>query len=199
MARHPSVNSITFRRLASAYGAQDFLYTLAEYVAQARALEQRFSRAALTAAAHQASSAGVCAVFEGSEFIVGSIHAEPGRADKYGRPILGRFDTVLVKVDGDGNSGVKGYRVGQVRCIFTLPPIASNEWFPSPNVQPAKYLAYIEWFTPFKQGPERNHLMYKVSRASRPDNPNARLTTVVPVDCLGWSYLSKGWITHSKS
>ncbi|KAK7017889.1 hypothetical protein VNI00_018532 [Paramarasmius palmivorus] len=201
MARHPSVNGVTFHRLVSVYGAKDFLYTLAEYVAQARAPGQTFSRAALTAATRQVlefvpfSKVSVYhrikftqndpySITKGPEFVVDAIHADPGRTDKYGRIIPGRFDTALVKVDGDGNNGVKGYRVGQVRCVFTLPPIASKEWFPSPNIQPAKYLAYIEWFTPFKRGPERNHLMYKVSRAFRPDNPSARLTAVIPVDSI---------------
>ncbi|KAK7023555.1 hypothetical protein VNI00_016675 [Paramarasmius palmivorus] len=200
MAKYPSVSAVLFQRLVSDYGAKDFEYTLGEYVAQAQAPHQHFSAAALRMATHRIlqfvpfwkvavyhrikfTENDPYSITKGPEYIVDAVHAEPNRKDKYGQVVPGRFDTVLVNTQGEASPGVRGYRVGQVRCVFTLPKAALKEWFPTPEVQPAKYLAYVEWFTPFKRGPEANHLMYKVSHAFRPGE-NARLASVVPVDLI---------------
>jgi hypothetical protein len=81
------------------------------------------------------------------------------------------------------NAWFVDYRVGQVRCVFMLPKIALQVWFPTLEIQPAKYLAYVEWFTPFRRAPEANHLMYKVSHAFR-SGGTERLASVVPVDTI---------------
>jgi len=75
----------------------------------------------------------------------------------------GSIDTGLVNYKDGGKTGVKGHCVGRVRCIFTLPPESITHWFPRGRVPP-KYLAYVEWFTPFPTSPDRNHLLYKISK-----------------------------------
>ncbi|KAJ7580306.1 hypothetical protein C8J56DRAFT_718911, partial [Mycena floridula] len=40
-------------------------------------------------------------------------------------------------------------------------------------------LAYIEWFTPFSQGPVADHLMYKISRS--PALGGGRLSSIIPI------------------
>ncbi|KAI0338542.1 hypothetical protein BDW22DRAFT_1409533 [Trametopsis cervina] len=109
------------------------------------------------------------------------VHARPARLDKYKNSIPGRFDTVLIN-DGDGEYlGVKGHRIGQVKVIFSLPKNAYHFFF-SDDQQPPKYLAYIEWFKPFRLLPQPNHLLYRVTRSL--DASGDRLASIVPVDCI---------------
>jgi hypothetical protein len=119
------------------------------------------------------------------------VHVKPGYVNKQGRIIGGRFDTVIVN-DGTGNhSGVKGnvasllpsecrltlqgsgYRVGQVRVVFSLTERALKHLFP--NERPHHHLAYVEWFSKFPNAPEPNHAMYKISR------PAEHSATIIPV------------------
>ena len=61
-------------------------------------------------------------------------------SDKYGKVILGRFDTGLVNYKDGGMTGVKGHCVGRVCCIFILPPDALICWFSHLGHVPLKYL-----------------------------------------------------------
>ena len=60
------------------------------------------------------------------------------------------------------NSAI-GYRVAQVRVIFTLPKNEVDRLFGTKDAP--RYLAYVHWFTPFSQ-PNATHGMYRVSHAS---------------------------------
>ncbi len=47
-----------------------------------------------------------------------------------------------------------------------------------PNNPSPRYLAYVEWFSPFTR-PDPNHDMYKISRSIRDGH---RLAAVIPLD-----------------
>jgi hypothetical protein len=74
-----------------------------------------------------------------------------------------------------------GYRVGQVRCVFTLPVQAICAWFHS--TKPSfTHLAYIDWFTPFSPFPyNSNHQLYKVSRLR---GQGEQVASVVPLHLI---------------
>ncbi|KAJ7157665.1 hypothetical protein C8R43DRAFT_1183066 [Mycena crocata] len=102
------------------------------------------------------------------------VHIKPGYTNTHGRIIGGRFDTVIVN-DGTGeHSGVTGYRVGQVRVVFTLSEHILAQIFGDGD-KPSEHLAYVEWFSKFPPRPDPNHGMYKISR------PAERVASIIPV------------------
>ena len=66
----------------------------------------------------------------------------------------------------------KGYRVGQVRIIFSLPGIVDGA---SPE-----HLAYIEWFSKFTT-PNPDHRMFKLSRSLE---DGERVASIVPISTI---------------
>ncbi|KAG0698877.1 hypothetical protein DFH29DRAFT_1016884 [Suillus ampliporus] len=109
---------------------------------------------------------------------VDSIHARPHyTALRVNDVVPARFDIALIN-DGTGSSvGVKGFRIGQIHVVFSMPPSAIQFLFPPEN-QPPKHLAYVEWFTPFPATPDPRHSMYKIRWFIR---SGERVTSIIPV------------------
>ncbi|KAF7292558.1 hypothetical protein MIND_01153100 [Mycena indigotica] len=189
MAKNPTIKAARIQTLVETYGATLFREALSQFVV-------RHSYPALTQheitarARHYTLPFNQLPIFHRIKFttpdpytsandintIVDSVHVEPSRQGPSG-PIPGRFDTVLVNDGTGGITGTQGYRIGQVRVIFSLPTNIVAALFPS-GIKPPTHLAYIQWFSAFTSQPEPHHLMYKVQRVMK---DGERLATIVPV------------------
>ncbi|KAL0573468.1 hypothetical protein V5O48_008495 [Marasmius crinis-equi] len=126
MTVHPTSKSVKFSRLLSDYGAAHFCEALARYVVSihepelnTRALIQQAQSVYLPFARvpvwHRGkwTTPDIYNPLSNATVIVDSAHVNPARIDQRGH-------TVLVNVNDGGRFGVKGYRIGQVRAIFSL-------------------------------------------------------------------------------
>ncbi|KAG2109509.1 hypothetical protein DEU56DRAFT_874502 [Suillus clintonianus] len=199
LTKHPSARAVSFQRLISDYGATYFHEALARYVAQQNHLDEPLSRRRLedlaanillpfhsVAVYHKIKWLSVDARGHGDPLItVDSVHVKPHRTGTRRRndALPARFDTALIS-DGTGQSvGVEGYRVGQIRAIFSLRERDAQLLFPPTN-QPPKHLAYIDWFTPFTSAPDSRHGMYKITRFVR---SGERVASKIPVSNIARS------------
>ncbi|OJT07538.1 hypothetical protein TRAPUB_1634 [Trametes pubescens] len=169
MTRHPSAKGVPISRLIADYGATYFHDALARFLV-------KYNNPELSAAqTERAASAfyvpfNTVSVYHKIKFVLGDvqdfldrpaqptdvIHARPARTGKYGKGVPGRFDTALVNDGRGAATGVEGYRVGQIRVVFTIPRRAIDTVFPGPNARRPQHLAYVEWFTAFTE-PDQHH------------------------------------------
>ncbi|THH20297.1 hypothetical protein EUX98_g8611 [Antrodiella citrinella] len=188
MTKHASKKSVQLESLVTDYGARFFVDALTRYVVSH--CDPTLTRAQVEHKSYDiALPFRSLPVYHKAKFWLGDaknhrlssneydvIHATPARKDKRDRPIDGQFDTVII-TDGQGAySGVAGYRVAQVRVIFTLPPRAAP-LFATAHQPPPKFLAYVEWFTAFTE-PDVNHRLYKIKRVVRNGD---RLASIIPL------------------
>ncbi|KAI1783920.1 hypothetical protein LXA43DRAFT_976942 [Ganoderma leucocontextum] len=193
MTRHPSAKGVTFCELVDNYGAVFFRDALKRFVVEHN------STVPLTRAQVERASAaiyfpfGKVPVWHRVKFSISdpydltkhidpisdTAHARPERKGKYGEQVAGRFDTVLVN-DGSGDvAGIKGYRVAQVRVVFRIPLTALPVLFPQSARPWPRFLAYVEWFSPFPSAPCDNHGLYKIRRSLR---NGSRLASIIPLE-----------------
>ncbi|KAJ7603583.1 hypothetical protein FB45DRAFT_1087710 [Roridomyces roridus] len=182
MTKHPSVKAVRLTRLVADYGAKFFRDALARYVVQLN--DPTLSRAQVETRSQDLNFPfNALPVFHRIKFVTEDPYTARGPEDSVnsqkGELLPGRFDTALVNDGTGGITGVSGYRVVQIRAVFTLPERHLRHLF-QPGILPPKYLAYVEWFTPFAS-PEPHHLLYKLKRSLK---DGERLASIVPVGNL---------------
>ncbi|KAJ6600827.1 hypothetical protein B0H10DRAFT_2319986 [Mycena sp. CBHHK59/15] len=186
MTIHPSRKSVSFDILARDYGAEFFRDAIARYVIptnnpdfSARQIEIYSANLAMPFRALPVYHKIKYVTESSPDTTIDSVYAKPAARNKRGKEVAGRFETVLVN-DGTGkDTGVDGYRVGQVRVVSSIPEKHIKKVFKAGITIP-KYLVYVEWFTAFQRQPEPNHLMYKISRAENRDGDH--MASIIPID-----------------
>ncbi|KAI0683319.1 hypothetical protein BC835DRAFT_1536434 [Cytidiella melzeri] len=171
LAKRPSVMGVTVEGVVADYGARFFKVALARFIALTN--QPEITRTQLKHAVWDIHLP-FCKVrvWHRIKFLqedpctcklktVDSIHAQPSRTNSQKKLIPGRFDTALVNNGSGGLTGIKGYHVGRVRLVFSLPPAARRLLFTHESAVPT-HLAYVEWYTKLQPRPEADHLLYKI-------------------------------------
>ncbi|KAJ6479726.1 hypothetical protein C8R45DRAFT_1054433 [Mycena sanguinolenta] len=192
MTKHPTLKAVKINSLISDYGAHAFRDALARFIVQ-------FNNPTLTRAQIEAQSSSVALHFNRvpvyhrikfitedpytaggpEDSVVDSIHVQPAKTVRSGKQLPGRFDTALVNDGSGGLAGVGGYRVAQVRVVFSLKPQHIQSLFgPGPGATAPKHLAYVEWFSSFTSQPEPHHLMYMIKRSVKDGD---RMASIIPL------------------
>ena len=184
MTKHPSIKSVSIETVIREYGAVHFREAFARFIITTQhtnitsaELEKRAEHITLPTrnlpVYHR-----IKFIDPSSSQILDSIHVQPKKICAHNREMPARFDTALIN-DGRGQKiGVKGYRVAQVRVVFTLPDRVKREFPPECQAALSQHLAYVEWFTNFPSKPELNHKLYKLKRSYIHGD---RLVSIIPV------------------
>ncbi|KIL60574.1 hypothetical protein M378DRAFT_14042 [Amanita muscaria Koide BX008] len=183
VTRRPSANAVAISVLVSHYGATFFRDAFARFIAGWR--DPNLSRAQLERESMNINIPFTAvSVYHRLKFTNAghsetedSLHVYPARCHKNGRLDSSRFDTALVRTGSVEILGIHAYRVAQIRIIFNISKAARGYLERDRPLPP--YFAYVEWFTPFRQDPEQNTRMFKVSRSFI---GTSRLSEIIPVD-----------------
>ncbi|KAJ7751481.1 hypothetical protein DFH07DRAFT_868885 [Mycena maculata] len=165
MMKHPTHKAVRIDTLVADYGATLFRDALTRFIieTQAASVALHFNRVPVY---HQ-----IKYITEDpytTDSVIDSIHVQPRKSLRSGK------DCLAVRHSAGLHPLINyiGYRVAQVRTIFSLKPHHIQALFP-PGVSPPKHLTYVKWFSPFKAQPEPHHLMYKMD--------GDRIASVIPL------------------
>ena len=201
MTKFPSQRGVPIPTIISKYCASQFEHALSHFVLQRHYPNLTYAEIEAKTHTYHLPISKV-SVYHKAKFWLGDkenhrllsdemdvVHARPFGSASHAPPdddlnldpgiagIPGRFDIVLVN-DGHGQyAGIEGYRAAQVKVIFTLTKTARQALFSSTITCP-QYLAYVEWFKPFKPQPQPRHLFYEISRASYQGH---RVASIIPL------------------
>ncbi|KAF9037189.1 hypothetical protein BJ165DRAFT_1353838 [Panaeolus papilionaceus] len=199
MTIKPTRNLVPITEIVNNYGALGFEHALRKYVAgyrhpgstnaqleaDVRSIHLPFQKVPVY---HRIKfvSFDMHALNPLDESTVDSIHVEPEHPDKYGNPIPGRFDVVLVRIKSEPESvdlqdTAADFGIAQVRCVFGLPERGRNILLGQDF--PFRHLAYVEWFTPLRRATvDPNTQLYRVRRLT--NNKGERNASVIPVELI---------------
>ncbi|CDO74667.1 hypothetical protein BN946_scf184828.g7 [Trametes cinnabarina] len=179
ISRKPSLGTFSGDAIVHALGVVDFAPALAAFLAHDSLPGQsRLSEHSLLQHSYP--------VFKQFSRVLPSLrgYASEAFVDRvFARPAISghppRYSTVLYveKPEIAETIGVRGYRVGHVRLIFSLPPALQRLRPHAAN--PFSHLAYLELYTPFAAKPAQPSGLYKVAKSYR---GMKRRAVVVPVD-----------------
>ncbi|KAI9433254.1 hypothetical protein H4582DRAFT_2061067 [Lactarius indigo] len=187
MAKHPTQYAVPLDRLQDLYGAPLFKVALRRFISATNNPDQ-------TRQQLESSLWGLCLPFNrlpvwhvikftrfdpitGKNLTSDAIHAQPTRKGKHNRLITGRFDTALIN-DGTGKEhGVKGYCVGRIRVVFSIPQKYLSRLF-DPRVSVPLHLAYVQWYSPLTVL-DPNNGMFKIR--PQKDLEGNWICSIVPV------------------
>ncbi|KAF8273214.1 hypothetical protein EI94DRAFT_1769482 [Lactarius quietus] len=106
-----------------------------------------------------------------------SIHVKLARHDKHKHLIQGHFNTALINDRTGMELGIKGYHIGHVHMVFSIPRKYHNHLF-KPTVAVLPHLAYVKWYLPLTES-EPNHRLFKI--CPQKDSEGNRICSIVPV------------------
>jgi hypothetical protein len=92
-----------------------------------------------------------------------------------------------LKVRGDPNvdsnyftfHGLTGYCIGRIRVVFSLPESALSTLFKNNPITIPQHLVYVEWYSPFRDAAQPNHLLHKISTMK--DGSGGRVCSIIPL------------------
>ncbi|KAG8947757.1 hypothetical protein FRC03_000937 [Tulasnella sp. 419] len=179
----PSNPLTTLTDLASKYGAADFISRLTDFF-KANLPSNQFRQPTFSDKfdLYKVVRFSVPFLTDSSDSFIDRVRASPAipeRRTAYARTKAkpAHFDTVLIKTGykGPGQSERgQGYRVVQVRAMFTVPKNLAN--YPHP-------LAYVEYFTNFTREPNQRIKLLEVSRVISHVN-HKRQSGVIRLDSI---------------
>ncbi|TFY53604.1 hypothetical protein EVJ58_g9363 [Rhodofomes roseus] len=159
VTRYPTHKSLSFSTVELRYGARDFETVLKEFIVRFKHPDLSGRDLANFVSVYDLPFRSV-SIWHKVKFwnqdpfkrrdapeTLDVIHARPAYRDTQARVVAGRFDTALVNEKGDGGFvGVSGYRVGQVRVIFSFSKKARAVVFKNDPDAPSHFV-YLEWFS----------------------------------------------------
>ncbi|KAF8267616.1 hypothetical protein EI94DRAFT_1771828 [Lactarius quietus] len=183
MTKHPTLTAVHLDQIQDLYRAPLFKVVLRRFISSTNDCKQ-------TRQELESSVWKICFPFfvysnplTGACSTANSVHVKPARHDRCKQLIPGCFDTALIN-DGTGmEQGIKGYHIGHIRVVFSIPTRYHNHLF-DPAVVVLPHLAYVQWYLRLTE-PDPNHGMFKI--CPQKDSKDNWICSIVPLPNIQWS------------